>query len=68
MLCPLHRLSILSGSGDVCETCQRFGITVIECELDKVDRTLTTMLEQNYELDHRQSHAVLVFYRNASEP
>jgi hypothetical protein len=61
MLCPLHRLPILAGSGDKCSACERLGLTVIECELDKQDRSLGTMLAQGYEVDFRQSHAVLVF-------
>ena len=65
MYCPLHRIPILYGADDgVCATCQRLNLTVIECELDKIDRTQTTMFEQGYEQDFRQSHAVLVFTRN----
>jgi hypothetical protein len=67
MLCPLHRLPILSGQGDTCAACVRLGLVVVTCELDKVDRTIDTLQEQGYEVDLRQSHAVIVYAAKPKE-
>jgi hypothetical protein len=67
MYCPLHRAPVLHGrDAGRCQTCDRLGLTVIECELDKIDRTRDTLEAQGQECDLRQSHAVLVFRRKES--
>lgn len=65
MLCPLHRLPVLAGQGDTCAACDRLGLVVLTCELDKVGRTIDTLQEQGYEVDLHRSHAVIV---HAKEP
>lgn len=68
MFCPLHILPILHGKNDgECVTCKRLGLTVIQCEIDKISRTIDTMIEQGYVVDFRQSHAVVVLTRDRSE-
>lgn len=64
MNCPLHRLPVLHGNGERCAACERLGLVVVTCELDKIDRTLDTLLAQGYEIDFRQSHAVIVYETN----
>lgn len=61
MLCPLHRLPILVGSGDACQTCEELGLRVVTCELDKVSRVIDTLEAQGHEVDHFHSHAVIVW-------
>jgi hypothetical protein len=63
MFCPLHRLPVLAGQGITCSACDRLGLVVIDCELDKIERTLDTLIEQGYELDFHRSHAVIVYAR-----
>lgn len=61
MKCPLHRLPILHGNGEKCAACERLGLKVVTCELDKVSRTIDTLVAQGYEIDFHQSHAVVVW-------
>lgn len=63
MFCPLHREPLLEASGGLCKHCERLGIRVATCELDKRERVLDTLLEQGYEIDFGRSHVVIV-YRN----
>lgn len=58
--CPVHEC--FTPGGD-CPRCNEQGISVIECEIDKISRTIDTMVEQGYILDPRgrASYAVLVF-------
>lgn len=65
MFCPLHRLPMLHGAGGTCAACEKLGLTVIECEVDKISRTVDTMCEQGYVFrpEGNQSWAVLVFQK-----
>lgn len=65
MFCPLHRAPVLHGNGGTCATCDRLGLVVVECEIDKINRCIDTANAQDtMTYDPRQSHAVLVFTKN----
>lgn len=66
MFCPLHKYPAITGLGEKCTACERLGLIVVQCEIDKISRSMDTIIEQGYECDFRQSNAVLVFRKEQS--
>lgn len=66
LFCPLHRKPLLDANGGKCPDCERLGIEVATCELDKQSRAIDTLLEQGYEIDFQRSHCVIVFYKKTT--
>lgn len=60
MRCPLHLLPVLHSEGGHCLACERAGLQVVTCELDNLYEVLMAYFKQGYEIDYRQSHAVIV--------
>ncbi len=63
MICPIHRYQNEGLIEDGCPECNKINQVVIDCELDKVDRALSTMREQGYNLQPacEGTHVILVF-------
>ena len=66
MYCPLHRYQQEEGLNDTCLKCSALGQIAIECELDKISRTVDTLHEQGYSLGLPcdGTRAVLVFKKD----
>ena len=64
MFCPLHRRPLLVANDCVCVDCERLGIKVETCELDKINRTIDTLQETGREVDFSRSYAVIVVNKN----
>ena len=58
LVCPVHRCQTPGGE---CPRCASLGLRVVDCEIDKIDRVLSTMEQQGYQ-HSRFSHAVLIFH------
>ena len=67
MYCPLHRYQ-REEKTDVCPRCEQEGMTVVECEIDKISRAIDTLDQQGYYLapPHDGSRAILVFRKRTT--
>lgn len=65
MFCPMHKYQEETLIGN-CPNCEALNQVVIECEIDKIDRALSTMHEQGYYLGapHDGTRAILVFKKD----
>lgn len=57
IFCPIHHCITLAGE---CDHCKSWGLVVIDCEPDKISRTVDTMESQGFILS-RPVRAIAVF-------
>lgn len=59
--CRVHK--VMTDAVGTCPKCEELGMKVISCEIDKIDRVLTTLREEGYEMSYH-SYAVLIFEKD----